>query len=260
MTPNPITVQDIELSAFDGEPRALDTDIALRLGYTKLTNIRNLIERNADELSTFGPLLHGEAKSSGGRPGVPYYLNEAQALLVAVKSETENAQAVRAMLIRVFMAWRRGELPVAANSNQSREGRLFFKHALGIAKMGGLRGNAALIAANRVTRKIVGIDHLDVMGMKYLEAPDNDVLLNATDLGAPNNISAIRVNHLLAENGYQVGEKDAKGRNYWLPTEKGVEAGGQMVEVERSNKTGQARQLRWPSSMIEVVRGLAAAA
>ena len=37
----------------------------------------------------------------------------------------------------------------------------------------------------------------------------------------------------------------------WIPTAKGEAAGGVMTEVERSNETGMARQLRWASSIID---------
>ena len=42
-------------------------------------------------------------------------LNEAQALLVCVLSRTQKAKEVRAALIYIFMAWRRGDFqPTAA--------------------------------------------------------------------------------------------------------------------------------------------------
>lgn len=139
----------------------------------------------------------------------------------------------------------------------ARETRLFMRQALQIASLAGLAGNQRLIAANRSTRSATGFDYLSEMGVKYLEAPQNAALLSVTDIGRHiGAISGMRVNHLLAESGYQTGERDAKGRTYWVPTDKGVKAGGVMVDVERSNKSGQARQLRWASSIVEIVRDL----
>lgn len=139
----------------------------------------------------------------------------------------------------------------------ARETRLFMRQALQIASLAGLAGNQRLIAANRSTRSATGFDYLSEMGVKYLEAPQNAALLSVTDIGRQiGAISGMRVNHLLAEGGYQTGERDAKGRTYWVPTDKGVKAGGVMVDVERSNKSGQARQLRWASSIVEIVRDL----
>ena len=139
----------------------------------------------------------------------------------------------------------------------ARETRLFMRQALQIAGLAGLAGNQRLIAANRSTRKATGFDYLDAMGVPHLEAPQNDTLLTPGDIGAQlGAISAIRVNHLLSEHDFQTGGRDKKGRNYWVPTEKGIKAGGVMTDVERSNKTGQARQLRWASSIVEVLRGI----
>lgn len=47
-----------------------------------------------------------------GRPSSAFYLNEEQALLVCIFSETENAALVRKQVISTFMAYRRGQLPV----------------------------------------------------------------------------------------------------------------------------------------------------
>lgn len=161
------------------------------------------------------------------------------------------------MVDRYFMVEQIVEAIQNKSSGNAREARLFLKQAMGLAKIAGLRGNQMLIAANRATREAVGFDHLSAMGLSYLEAPENDVLLNATSIGQElGAVSAVRVNHLLAEHGYQTGKKDAKGRGYWLPTKKGIAAGGQMVDVERSNKSGQARQLRWASRIIDELRKL----
>lgn len=146
---------------------------------------------------------------------------------------------------------------VAHLDKSARETRLFMRQALQIAGLAGLAGNQRLIAANRSTRKATGFDYLDAMGVPHLEAPQNDTLLTPGDIGAQlGAISAIRVNHLLSEHDFQTGGRDKKGRNYWVPTEKGIKAGGVMTDVERSNKTGQARQLRWASGIVEVLRGI----
>ncbi|MBB4077088.1 hypothetical protein GGR08_001405, partial [Bartonella fuyuanensis] len=39
-----------------------------------------------------------------------YWLNEEQALLIATLSNTEKSSQVRYMLIKLFVAWRRGEI------------------------------------------------------------------------------------------------------------------------------------------------------
>lgn len=97
------------------EPRCLDTDLAERLGMARARDIRkDIIVPNRTELEGFGVLRATPAKSTDplgrGRPGTAYYLNEEQALLVCMLSKTTKAKQVRAEVIRVFSAWRRGDL------------------------------------------------------------------------------------------------------------------------------------------------------
>lgn len=102
----------VGLTEFDGMPRALDLEIADRLGFDRPRDIRKLIERNKVELEAFGvcATVARTSGSEGGRPATEYWLNEEQALLVSILSKAPNAPAVRAMLIKVFVAWRRGHL------------------------------------------------------------------------------------------------------------------------------------------------------
>jgi hypothetical protein len=41
---------------------------------------------------------------------VSYKVNETQALLLAMKADTKEAQTIRAEIVAVFMEWRRGRL------------------------------------------------------------------------------------------------------------------------------------------------------
>lgn len=109
-----ISVADLNPS-ITNEPRILDLTVAQRLGFVSPPMIRKLIERNADELATYGVLSTVEKTSGakGGRPGREYWLNEGQALLVCALSRTPQAAAVRKSLIDVFMAWRTGHLKPA---------------------------------------------------------------------------------------------------------------------------------------------------
>lgn len=108
-------MNELVITPFDDEPRVLDTALAERLGMARPTNIRtNIIEANLDELEGFGHVARAAcnvAMPRGGyKTGMAYYLNEEQALLVCLLSRTERAKQVRAEVIRVFTAWRRGEL------------------------------------------------------------------------------------------------------------------------------------------------------
>lgn len=113
---NAITIiPEVGLTEIESEPRVRDIDLADRLGFRRPRDIRKLIERNMAEISRFGTcatvahVVKGNAVSE-------YWLNEEQGLLVAALSNADRAAEVRHMLIRVFVAYRRGHLiesPVA---------------------------------------------------------------------------------------------------------------------------------------------------
>lgn len=103
----------------DREPRILDLALASLLGFERPRAIRQLIHRNKAELEGFGSLPyraglnlpHGVANSKRGRgrPSSECWLNEPQALLLCMFSNTPNAAAVRKQVIKVFMDWRAGK-------------------------------------------------------------------------------------------------------------------------------------------------------
>lgn len=253
---------EVALREVDGEPRVRDLDLAEKLGFDRPRDIRKLIERNIVEIERFGTCAT-VAHVVRGNLTKEFHLNEEQALLVSVLSNAPNAAAVRAMLIRVFVAFRRGELetkaPKAGVALIGREARLQFRMGLSVAKMLGLTGNQAALSANGLALKTTGVDVLEAMGQKRLIAPQQEALLTATDIGRELGRSAIAINAMLESFGFQVGRRDHKHRTYWEPTPLGLRAGGVMLDVERSNKSGNSRQLRWASSIIEVLRELEAA-
>lgn len=104
----------IPLTVIEEQPRARDLDIAERLGMARPRKIRDLIERNKAELESFGSLAPRWGKSRG-QEFTEFHLNEEQALLIATLSDAPKAAEVRSMLIRTFVAYRRGQLAPAVN-------------------------------------------------------------------------------------------------------------------------------------------------
>lgn len=113
----------IAIMEMEGEARARDLDIAERLGFSEPRMIRKLIKRNLDELQRYGAAFHRGTllnRPQGGTIEVDeFWLNEPQALLIAIKSDAALAPDVREMLIRVFMAWRRGQSAPASIMTRS---------------------------------------------------------------------------------------------------------------------------------------------
>ena len=106
---SPARSMELTLHEIEGEPLVLDTDLAERLGFERNYAIRQLIDRNRDELKAYGPLptRHGQSR---GQQFTAYYLNEEQALLICMLSRTPTAKAIRREVIKVYQAWRKGHL------------------------------------------------------------------------------------------------------------------------------------------------------
>lgn len=261
-------ISDIDLKAFDDGPRALDLDIAKRLGFTRPRKVRELIERNMGELLRFGtcPAVGRVIKGARGSTKVnEYWLNEEQALLVAALSETAKAAEVRHMLIKVFVAWRRGDLPPAplkmsVPTNErlavAREGRLQFKMFRSVARDIGLKGNQAVLSANRATKMTTGFDVMGALGVTHIDAEVNQPDIRPSDIAGRLGLkSAQEANKLLMRFGYQNSLRDHKGHIYYELTLKGEQAGGVFKDTDK--KTGHGvpiKQLMWAARIVDLLR------
>jgi hypothetical protein len=107
-------VSDISVLAVEGwtlvagvggnsERRVRDVQLGERLGYKNPSDIRQVIDRNREEIEAYGVLPQVEEKPErGGRPAKFFFLNEEQALLVSMFSGASRAPEVRRALIGAF--------------------------------------------------------------------------------------------------------------------------------------------------------------
>lgn len=93
----------------EGELRILDIDLAQRLGFAKLTKIRELIKRHSDSLIKMGTLPTIGRVINGGK-AKEFYLNRKQAIFITAKSETKEATEITIEIIERFEAYERGEI------------------------------------------------------------------------------------------------------------------------------------------------------
>lgn len=100
------------ISAVEGEPRILDTELAVALGYTVPAQIRRLIGTHEDSLKAFGTLITATVKTRG-RPATAYYLNKSQAVFLTTQSGTPTTVAVTVQVIQKFDAYERGLIQAA---------------------------------------------------------------------------------------------------------------------------------------------------
>jgi hypothetical protein len=108
----PITVADLQVIEPGELPRVRDIRLGERLGMVDpQRQIRELVKNNEAELQRYGN-LSARTTNSGqrGRPGTEYWLNEAQCILLVMKSNTDAAADARQEIIEVYMVWQHGEL------------------------------------------------------------------------------------------------------------------------------------------------------
>ena len=139
-----------DLADHDGEPRVQDLRLAEALEFNRPRDIRQLIDRNREELERYGPLRCRTATPPNGGPTLSeYWLNEPQALIICMKSEAPRAADCRQEIIEVFMAWRTGKLvPTATFPIEVLEG-LFDRNLTPIRfDIARIDGNIARIEGN----------------------------------------------------------------------------------------------------------------
>lgn len=122
------------------------------------------------------------------------------------------------------------------------------------ARAFGFDDNMRLLSVNQAVQKRTGVDLLAELGATHLLSPVNERYLTPTDLGLPFDMSGKAVNLLLRDLGYQCQERDAKGKGYWVLTDRGRDAGGRMMDTGKKHGDGTpVQQLKWPESVGQVL-------
>lgn len=99
-------------TTIDREPRVLDTDLAVALGYAVPRQIRRLIMSHDRALTALGVLRTATVRS-GPNTTVVYYLNKAQAIFLTTQSGTATAIDITVEVIRKFDAYEKGLVTAA---------------------------------------------------------------------------------------------------------------------------------------------------
>jgi len=200
----------------------------------------------------------GSGKPKGGRPTSEYALTLDMAKELGMVENNERGRMVRRYFIdceRKAKAPRRATALKRPPSHRSLASTWAWAESLS-ERLGISDANQKALGANALTERITGVDVLGAMGIKHLVAPQQEVLLTATEIGERlGEVSARFINARLLELGFQSGSPGA-----YEPTEKGIAAGGVMLDVARGNGTGNSRQLRWASGIVDQLRPLIAAA
>lgn len=128
-----------------------------------------------------------------------------------------------------------------------------FRAAHSIAKLIGLKGNQAALAANKATARLTGINFLQTLGAEKLVDETGDPHLTVTEIGVRLGMTGAAVNNLLIECEYQTRAATRHGkrtRYKYTPTQKG-ERYAVLVDMDKAHVAGKPIQnLEWKASIM----------
>jgi hypothetical protein len=124
------------------------------------------------------------------------------------------------------------------------------KALIALAKQNGLKGNQAIISADRATEKLEGISPLKLLGIE-LVAEVKSQSYTPTEIGAmlEDKLSAQKVNKILEAKGFQVKMGDK-----WEPTEKGKPFGEMIDTTKRHSDGSPVKQWKWFSTILNEIK------
>ena len=126
-------IQNWKIETHNEEPRVLDLILAEKLGFAQARDIRKVIKRMVEDGRLSAEILQrATAARIEMKSGVfrnqevqEYLLTEEEALLVTTQSRTPKAKEILKEVVRVFVAYRRGQLaPVSLPSSQTENAQI----------------------------------------------------------------------------------------------------------------------------------------
>lgn len=144
---------------------------------------------------------------------------------------------------------KRSSTPTSVLPGPARE----FRAAHSIAKLIGLKGNQATLAANKATLRITGLNMLQTLDAEKLIADDTDPHMTVTEIGSHFGMTAATINELLIAEGYQTrhsAKVRGRVRHRYTPTDKGKRY-AVLVDMDKAQVAGKPVQnLEWKASIL----------
>jgi prophage antirepressor-like protein len=242
---------EIRTVVIDGEPWWVAKDVCDVLGY-----------KNPSK--AIGDHLEEDERSnvSLGRQGKANIINESGLYSLIVRSNKPQAKVFRKWVTsEVLPAIRKTGQYVA--KQQSKQGRLAivledYQAAVAMAKMIGLDGNQAFLAADKMMRNMTGISPLAQLEMLHLVCETQERNLTPTEIASFAEIKGLastaqQVNVVLEQMGFQAARYTGKQKT-WVPTEKGRPF-AVLLDANKSYNCGTpVKQLKWKESVAKAIK------
>ena len=139
-------------------------------------------------------------------------------------------------------------LPIAADNLDA---------AKRIAESFGLEGNQAMLRANSMVKSAIGVDLMEMAGVKRLVNESQELNFTPTELGAKFGMSAVSMNKLLADCGLQHQVAYKAGKKRWEVTHDG-RLFAVITDTGKKHSDGKpVQQILWKESVQEMLARLA---
>lgn len=231
----------IRVVEIDGEPWFVGKDVAEALGYA---NAADAITTHCKGVANRYPL-----PTQGGLQQARI-LNEPDVLRLIVKSSLPEAERFeRWVFEEVLPSIRKTGSYTAKPAPALRLVASDFRAALSIAKTAGLKGNQAILAADKAVQRFSGATPLALIDATHLTATAQARHYTPTELGQKYGESGQAFNKRLEKAGLQL--KNTAGQ--WIATPKG-EPHAVLCDAGKAHSNGvPVQQLRWLESVMDLI-------
>ena len=209
-----------------------------------MRDIRLLIEQGAINESNFGFVDYKDAKGEMRA----MCLLDFDGTMILITGYDAKRRSI------VIKRWRELETGIATPTYQIPKDKpktllpidKEFRAAVRMAKAAGLKGNAAIISANNLTRRMTGSDCLLLLEATHIINEKQEQYFTVTEIGLMGNIGSGQfVNKLLAKLGFQerVGKK-------WAVTPLGMEFAIILDTGKKHGDGTMVQQLKWKEGVL----------
>jgi phage anti-repressor protein len=127
------------------------------------------------------------------------------------------------------------------------------KAGVEMAGLFGVKGNQALLAANKAVKNFYGVDCMASLGISGLISEEKIQYFTPTVLGKQIGISAKKFNEALRDAGMQTDRRDHKNRLVWSVTDLGKQH-CQMLDTNKKHSDGTPiLQIKWAESVLDLI-------
>lgn len=250
----PFNFQSHEVRTVDigGEPWFVAKDVC---GVLELRNITEALRGlDADELTS-------EFLKSGGQMREMKVISESGLYTLIVRSNKPQAKVFRKWVTsEVLPAIRKTGQYIA--QQQPKHGQLAlvledYQAAVAMAKMVGLDGNQAFLAADKMMRNMTGVSPLAQLETLHLICETQERNLTPTEIASLDEVNGLantarKVNVLLERMGFQIARYVGKKKT-WVPVDNGLPFAVLLDTNKHHNCGTPVQQLKWKESVVKQI-------